>query len=205
MSLKDQRLADAYYYLGTTLVEENRFPEAVTSLQKSISIRRDSSPVHYMLSVAFQRLRRVADQRAELETVLAFDPKHAQANYDLGLLYAGASQEATAAELFRIAADNAPSGVTEPQTQLARFGSASVRIATALKYRLSDPSRALTEARIAAALEPKDTQAVALVAGLWDLVGDRARSLNAWQRLLELDPRNADATIAIERLGADAR
>jgi len=205
MSLKDQRLANTYYYLGTTLVEETRFVDAVASLQKSISIRRDSSSVHYMLSVAFQRLQRTADQRSELETVLAFDPKHAQANYDLGMLDMSASQEATAAELFRIAADNAPSGITEPQTQLARFGSAKVRLATAQKYRISDPERALGEARIAAALDPNDTAAVALVAGLWDLTGDPSRSLNAWQRLLELDPGNADAAIAIARLGADAR
>jgi Flp pilus assembly protein TadD len=203
MALRDERLADVSYYLGTTLVEEGRPNDAITALRASIAIRRDASPVHYMLSVAYQRLHRTSDQRVELVQVLAFDPQHAQANYDLGMLELAASEVATAAELFRISADNAPAGVTDPGAQLAALGSADVRLATALKLRLSQPARALSEARIAAAIDPANARAVELVAGLWDLNGDTPRSINAWRRLLELEPGNANALSALKRLGAD--
>lgn len=205
MSAQDQRLADVYYYLGTTLVEEGRYGEAATRLRQSIAIRGDASPVHYMLSVAYARQHFTAQQRAELETVLAFDPKHAQANYDLAMLDLGASQVATAAELFRVAADNAPSGITQPQKQLDQLGNAEQHLARAFTLRVSDPKRALDEARIAAALDPTNQRAVQLVAGLWDLLGDTPRSLNAWQRLLELAPGDPTATAAIARLTSDAR
>ena len=202
MAAQDQRLADVYYYLGTTLVEEGRFGEAASRLRQSIAIRSDASPVHYMLSVAYSRQHLLAAQRTELETVLEFDPKHAQANYDLAMLDLGASQVATAAELFRVAADNVPAGITEPQKQLAALGNAEQHLATAFTLRVSNPRRALEEARIAAALDPKNQRAVQLVAGLWDLLGDTPRSLNAWQRLLEIAPGDPTATAAIARLSS---
>ncbi len=205
MSNKDQRLADVYYYLGTTLVEQQRYEEAVANLKQSVLIKRDSSPVHYMLSVAYQRLDLPEMQRQELDTVVAFDPKQAQANYDLGLLDLSAGDTAEAAELFRIAADNAPSGVTAPQEQLAKLGTASDRLADAQKLASSQPKKALSEARIAAALDPANADAVSLVANLWEKNGDAKRAQNAWERLLELVPGDSTATAAIKRLSATTK
>jgi Flp pilus assembly protein TadD len=202
MSSQDQRLADVYYYLGTTFVEEQRYEEAVANLKQSIFIKRDSSPVHYTLSVAYQRLGIPDMQRQELGIVLAFDPRHAQANYDLGMLELAAGDVASAAESFRISADNAPAGITAPQDQLAKLGSASEYLATAQRLKTSDPKKALTAARIAAALDPTNADAVGLVATLWEKNGDKTRARNAWQRLLELVPGDSTATEAIKRLGA---
>jgi Flp pilus assembly protein TadD len=205
MSSKDQRLADVYYYLGTTLVEEQRYEEAVANLKQSVLIKRDSSPVHYMLAVAYQRLDLPEQQRQELDTVVAFDPTEAQANYDLGVLDLAAGDTAKAAELFRIAADNAPGNVTAPRDQLAKLGNASDRLKTAESLAADQPKRALTEARIAAALDPKNADAVSLVAHLWERTGDKSRAKNAWEHLLELVPGDATATQAIKRLSADAK
>jgi Flp pilus assembly protein TadD len=208
MSSKDQRLASVYYYLGTTLVEQQRYEEAVANLKQSISIKRDESPVHYMLAVAYQRLGLPDMQKQELAIVVAFDPKQAQANYDLGVLELASGDVATAAESFRIAADNAPTGITAPQAELdklAKSASASVRMADAQRLRSSDPKKALVEARIAAALDPANPDAVALVAQLWEKNGDTARALNAWNRLLELVPADATATDAVKRLSADSK
>lgn len=205
MSSKDQRLADVYYYLGTTYVEEQRYEEAVANLKQSVLIKRDSSPVHYMLSVAYQRLELPDMQRQELAIVVAFDPKQAQANYDLGMLDLTAGDVADAAELFRIAADNAPSNVAAPQQQLDKLGKAADHLATAERLRTSQPKKALDEARIASALEPTNADAVGLVARLWEATGDKKRAQNAWERLLELVPGDSTATDAIKRLSADAK
>lgn len=200
MAKQDQRLADVYYYLGTCYVETERYEEAVANLKKSISIKRDSSPVHYMLSVAYGRLDIPVMQRQELQTVVAFDPRAAQANYDLGLLSLKEGDKASAAEFFRISADNAPEGVTKPADELAKLGKADERFAAAKRLQVSEPSKALVEARIAAALDPENAAAVKLVAQLADKTGDETRALNAWQRYLELVPGDKTATDAIKRL-----
>jgi tetratricopeptide (TPR) repeat protein len=203
MAQKDQRLADVYYYLGTTYVETERYEEAVANLKKSISIRRDASPVHYMLSVAYARLDLPEMQRQELEIVVAFDPRAAQANFDLGKLALTDKDEAQAAEHFRIAADNAPEGVTEPLDELAKLGKATERLAAANRLKVSEPDTALDEARIAAALDPTSKEAVLLVAELAEKTGDDTRALNAWQRYLEMVPGDPTATDAIKRLSTN--
>ena len=205
MAAQDSRLADVYYYLGTTFVEQKRYEEAVANLGESIKIKRDSSPVHYMLSVAYQRLGYVERQREELDVVLAFDPEQAQANYDKGMLLLSQEDAAGAAEYFRIAQDNAPGGVTAPQEQLDLLGNAPERMASALKLQATDPKTALADARIAAALDPTNVAAVRLIADLAEKTGDTLRATNAWQRVLEMLPGDVQATDAIKRLSANAK
>ncbi len=205
MSTQDQRLADVYYYLGTTYVEQKRYEEAVANLKESIKIKRDSSPVHYMLSVAYQRLGLADMQEQELTVVLAFDPTEAQANYDMGMLLLKKGDVAGAAELFRIAVDRAPSGITDPQKQLDMLGSAATRLAQAVQLQKANPKQALVDARVAAALDPSSAPAVRLVAQLWELNKDPKRAQNAWERLLELVPGDAQATDAIKRLTSNAK
>jgi tetratricopeptide (TPR) repeat protein len=205
MASKDERLADVYYYLGTTFVEEKRYEDAVANLKQSITIKRDSSPVHYMLAVAYQRLQLPDMQRQELDIVLAFDPKEAQANYDRGMLMLKDGDVAGAAELFRVAADNAPADITAPETELAKLGTATQRIAAANRLKSSDPKQALVEARIAAALDSTNADAVKLVAVLSEATKDSKRALNAWNRYLELVPGDTTATDAIKRLSANAK
>ena len=204
MASKDQRLADTYYYLGTTLIEEKRNEEAVADLKKSLQIKRDSSPVHYMLSVAYQRLGLAQKQREELQVVLAFDPNEAQANYDLGVLTLK-SDPAEAAELFRIAADKAPAEVVLPEQALAKLGDAAKHLSTATALQSSYPKKALTEARIAAAIDPKNVEAVRLAAVLWEARKDPKRAMNAWERVAELVPGDARAAAAIKRLSAHVK
>lgn len=205
MSSKDQRLADVYYYLGTCMVEQGKYEDAVANLKQSISINRDSSPAHYMLSVAYARLNLPTMQEQELLVVVAFDPKQAQANYDLGLLALKKGDTAQAAEYFRVAVDNAPAGITKPADELAKFGTAASHLAKAQQLQRTDPATALKEVRIAAALDPGSTAAVRLVAVLAEAEKDPKRALNAWQRYLELVPGDPTATEAVKRLSANAQ
>ena len=58
-------------------------------------------------------------------------------------------------------------------------------------------------ARIAAALDPKNVEAVRLVAQLWEKTGDKESALNAYRRLVELVPDDKEANDAIKRLSPD--
>jgi tetratricopeptide (TPR) repeat protein len=201
-------LDEAYYGLGVTYIETKRYEEAVAALKQAVRIKSQASDTHYMLSVAYRELDYPDKQREELEITLAFDPNNAQASYDLGLVSLAEKDAASAAELFRISADRAPAGVTLPQEQLDKLeaaGSAADRLAKARSLVKSDPAAALSEARISAALDPKSTDAIGLVASLWESQGNKERALNAYRRILELVPDDKAALDAIKRLSADAK
>jgi tetratricopeptide (TPR) repeat protein len=142
----------------------------------------------------------VNNQRESLETALLFVPTMPEANYDLGLLYLADGDEATAAELFRRSADNAP-GREEPLDQLLALGPFEDRMEEAEALLDSDPGAALHEARIAAALDPMSIDAARMVARLLQSNGlspDDEKA--AWERLLDLVPDDPEATEALAAL-----
>ncbi len=202
MASKDERLEQAYYGLGVTYLETERNEDAVVALKEALRIRSSASDTHYMLSVAYARLGYAEEQTDELGIVLAFDPNNAQANFDAGMLELKKGQEATAAELFRISADNTDE-VELPDKELAKLASkssASDRLAKARRLEATDPTGALTEARVSAALAPRDVAAVRLVARLWGRAKAADRAKNAWQHLLEMAPSDAEAIAALKTL-----
>jgi tetratricopeptide (TPR) repeat protein len=204
---KDVRLEEAYYGWGVCLVELKRYEEAVVSFKEALRITRSASDTHYMLSVAYRELGYVEKQREELALTVAFDPANSQANYDLGLLALKDGDVGTAAELFRMAVHDVPEGIDLPQQELdklAAAGTADARLAKAVQLRETDPTTALLEARVAAALAPDNVSAVRLVAELWDKKGSTEHALNAYKRLVELVPQDTVALEAIKRLSASA-
>lgn len=206
---KDTQLDAAYYGLGVTYIDTKRYEEAVVALKEAARIKSDAADTHYMLAVAYRELEYPDLQKEELQIVLAFDPNNAQANYDMGLVVVKEGDAATAAELFRVAVDHAPRDKAAlPQKQLdalAKEGDAKTRLARARAMFDVKPSEATTEARIAAALDPRSLDAVRLVAQLWEKQGQKERALNAWKRLLEMSPSDAEATEAIKRLSPDGK
>ena len=207
-SSKDPQLDAAYYGLGVTYIELKQYEDAVGALKESLRIKSSAADTHYQLSIAYGALGYPDQQRKELEITLAFDPKNAQPNYDLGLVALKEGDPASAAELFRIAADYAPEDITLPQQELLKLeakGSAPARLTKARALASTDASAALTEARIAAALDPKSIDAVRLVAQLWEKQGNKELALNAYRRVVELVPDDDEATRAIKRLSPDGK
>lgn len=201
-------LDSAYYGLGVTFMETKRYEQAVAAFKEALRIKADASDTHYQLSLAYAKLGYPDKQQDELTVVLTYDPRNAQANYDLGMLMLKKGDVATAAELFRTSADNAPKNVTLPQEQLDKLADeapAAERLSTARSLAADKPADALVQARIAAALDPTSVEAVRLVAQLSEKLGEKGRALNAWERLLELSPNDAGATTAIKRLNPDGQ
>jgi tetratricopeptide (TPR) repeat protein len=205
---KNPQLDSAYYGLGVTYIELKRYEDAVGALKESLRITSSAADTHYQLSIAYGALGFLDQQREELEITLAFDPKNAQPNYDLGLVALKEGDIAAAAELFRAAADYVPEDITLPQQELLKIeakGSAAVRLAKARSLASTEASAALSEARITAALDPKSVAAVRLVAQLWDKLGNKESALNAYRRIIELVPGDDEATQAIKRLNPDGK
>ncbi|MCE5204264.1 MAG: tetratricopeptide repeat protein [Actinomycetia bacterium] len=196
----DERLEQADYYLGLTLIELHDYEEAVRYLKEALRIRRDASDTHYALAVAYKELGSKENQRKELETALAFDPLMPEANYEMALLLLEDGDEAGAAELLRRSVDNAP-GRAEPLAELEKLGPFEKRLAAAKELLATDKKKALLEARVAVALEPKNLEAARLVARLLDEIGKPEDATAAWERVVSLAPNDPEATTALERLG----
>lgn len=198
----DQRLEKAYFYLGSTLMEVKDYEEAALYLRQALRIRRDASDTYYMLAIAYREMDSLAKYEENILMTLQFDPLLAEANYEYGNILLSKGDKAGAAERFRTAIDNAPAGRPEPAEALAKFGTAEARLEDARGFMASkDASAALTEARIAAAIDPTETEATRLVAQLQEQLGNVAMARAAWGLVLTAEPNDADAKAALERLG----
>ncbi|MDO8849016.1 MAG: tetratricopeptide repeat protein [Coriobacteriia bacterium] len=201
---QDERLEKAYYYYGTVLIKLAEYEDAVAYLKEALRMNRSDADTHYALAVAYRELDSVSKQRESLETALLFVPTMPEANYDLGLLYLADGDEATAAELFRRSADNAP-GREEPIDELMALGPFEDRMKKAESLADSDPGAALHQARIAAALDPTSIDAARQVARLLKTIGlspDDEKA--AWERVLDLVPEDQEAVEALAALGSDS-
>jgi len=200
----DQRLEKAYRHLGATLMEVREYEEAISYLREALRIRRDVADTYFLLGIAYRETDSLVKYRENIEYALRFDPMRPDANYEYGKILLEQGDEAGAAERFRVAVENAPPERTEPAEALAQFGSAEERLERSSALASTDASAALVEARIAAAVDPESVDAARAVASLYETAGDKPAALAAWQRVLDLAPRDTDAAAAVERLGAPA-
>lgn len=195
----DSTLETAYFYLGTALMEQKKYEEAIPNLKQAIRYRRDASDTHYALSVAYREVGSDAKAREELEATLLFDPKMPEANYDLGEVLLKAGDKAGAAERFRMSVDSAPA-VEAPQKALDALGPFSDRMTAARKLKESDPAKALVEARIAVAINPRDAGALVLLGDLYAATGDKSAAEANYRRALGIAPDDASAKAGLERV-----
>lgn len=199
----DQRLEKAYYYLGSTLMELKEYEDAALYLREALRIRRDASDTYFLLAIAYKNMDDPLKFEENLVNALQFDPLLPEANYEYGLLLLEKGDSASAAERFRISADNAPPDRPEPAAELEKFGVAEDRLAAAeTALAAGDDAAALTEARIAFALDQDSEPALRMIAKLWEKSGKADEARAAWQKLLEIVPADAEAEDALQRIPA---
>lgn len=200
----DRRLQDAYYGLGVMYYEEKDWEEAARSFRESLRIRRDDSMAHYMLGLSYKNMGVAQKAKEELQITLAFDPKMAEANYELALMLLKEGDKAQAAELLRVSIDNAPEGVDLPQQELDKMGTAEEHAAASVSAeKAGDKAEALQEARIAAAMDSKNIEALRRVAHLFESQKKMTSAQKAYENLLLMAPGDDDAVAALKRLGKD--
>ena len=192
-------LETAYYYTGIARMEQKDYAGAAGYLKRALQMRRDSADTAYALALCYKKLGIDEGYRETLVYTLQFDPKMPEANYDYGMLLLSDGDVAGAAEHFRTSTTAAPYK-QEPRDQLAKLGSAQARLATADKLASTDASSALSEARIAAALDPQSVEAFVLVGKLWEQLKDPTKATAAFEKALLIDPGNATATAGLKRV-----
>ncbi len=195
---RDSALETAYFYLGTALMERHQYEDAVANFKAALRIRRDASDTHYALAYCYKQLDSMKKYREELEITLAFDPKMPEANYDLAMLILK-EDVGRAAELLRTSVDAAPN-VDKPQLALDALGPFSKRFQAAKDLSAKSARKALAEARVAVALEPKNVDALRLLAALWEKNKSPEDALGVYGRILQIAPQDAAAMKATERL-----
>lgn len=202
---KDANLELAYYYLGSCLMEEHRYEDAISYLKEAARIRADASDTHYLLAVAYKETGSDDRMRAELNIALAFDPLMPEANYDVGQLLLKQGKVADAAEHFRLSADNAPD-VEKPRAALSALGPAEERVRAARSLMAAgNIASATVEARVAVAVDPQDVQALRLLAQLYERENQKKLALDTYAKLAKLLPEDKDVAAAVARLGKDSK
>lgn len=196
---RDAQLEIAYFYLGSALLEQKQYEEAAGYFKEALRIRRDASDTHYLLAVAFREMGSMDSYRESLENCLLFDPRHPEANLDLGKLLLEQGDEAGAAEYFRKSADAVPTA-TPPQEALAGLGSSSERTDAARKLISTDPKKAVVEARVAVALDPESVAAYVVLGDSWAAAKRERQAKAAYNKALDLDADNAAAKAGLERV-----
>ena len=198
----NQRRETAYFYLGSIALDARRYEDAVANLKAALRVRRDTSDTYYLLAQAYKGLDRKDAAMKQLEAALAFDPNYAEAHYLMGQIYLEEGDKINAAEHFRIAAEQAPDQDL-PQEALAGLGTAEDAVSKGREdLKAKRYEKAIDSALLARALDPKYVPAVVLHAEAAEASGETSAAVNAYRRLLELEPNNAQAAAGLKRLGA---
>ncbi len=92
-------LAMPYYNMGISLASLGQQQEAIKSFQDAIKVFKDTAArvrdyhnptyelAYYNLGVAYSKTEQYAEAAAAFQQALALDPAHAEARYNLGLVY----------------------------------------------------------------------------------------------------------------------
>lgn len=196
---RDSQLEEAYYLLGTALMEQKQYEDAAGYFKAALRIKRDNSMTHYLLAACLKELGLNDAYRESLANCLLFDPLHPEANYDYGRVLLSEGDKAGAAEHFRKSADAAP-GAKLPAEALEGMGTAEDHIATAKKLASADRGKAIIEARVAVAIDPRSAEAQIVLGELYEAAGNNAKAKIAYDKALGIDAGSAAAKAGLERV-----
>jgi tetratricopeptide (TPR) repeat protein len=90
------------HYYGLALVRMQRFRDALAPLQESARLDPDDPETYYLLGKADAALNRNEAARTDFERVIALDPRHAGAHYQLSRVYAQLGDAAKAQEMAEL-------------------------------------------------------------------------------------------------------
>lgn len=91
----------AYYYLGSSLIAERRYGEAIDPLMVALDLQPDYIQAHLALGTAYLKLGDAAEARAEFLRVLDVQPNYAAAHDGLGQLFESIGQDDIAEKQYR--------------------------------------------------------------------------------------------------------
>ena len=183
-------------YLGTTLLNSNRFQEAAFHFRRAIRIRPDFNDALFKLGVSLAESGRTDEALAAYRQLLKINPRYALADYNMGILRLEQNRSAIAIRHFEATLRKNPN-----------YDPAYVALGTA-EARLGNPATACGWFERAIAIEPDNAVAHYNLANALTDLHRNNEALAEYEHALQLDPDLQDAYCnygdALESLGRPA-
>ncbi len=214
---KNNYLAECY--LGTTLLNSNRFEAAEVCFRRAIELKPDFNDAYFKLGTTLADDNKTDEALATYRQLHAINPHYALADYNIGILLLGENHAAEAIPEFESALekkkDYVPAfvalGTAEARLQKPDAAIGYFEKALALKpdnavaeYNLANTltdlhreREALPHYQKALALDPEFEDAQCNYANVLGTLGESADALEHFRRALLLNPKNEDACLGL--------
>jgi tetratricopeptide (TPR) repeat protein len=184
---------EAHSNLGSALLEQGRWAEAVESLQRALTLEPRNLDVLVQAADATRELGRASDAVNLYRRALRLDPRHPQALNNLGNAFLTLGQFADAAGHYRLALEIEPDDVQI----LCNLANA--------QRRLGYHDDALANIRRALTLDPTSSIAHSHLGLILAATGDQEAAIASYRQALILNPKQVDALnnlgVALRDLG----
>jgi tetratricopeptide (TPR) repeat protein len=190
----------AFFYLGESALDRGYYDEAVGYFKAAIRMNRSASNYYFGLGMALKGIEELAGAIDNFEIALTFDPKYAQAHYELGQAYLLQEDRVSAAVHFAEAARLAPDNEL-PIEALASLGTVEQWESRAREALATADNKAALEAVIVArVLVPDDADLAVLHGAILEADDQPGEALEVYREALVADPSNDSIKAAISRL-----
>jgi tetratricopeptide (TPR) repeat protein len=214
---KDNYLADDY--LGTALLNSNRFYDAAIYFRRAIELKPDFNDAYFKLGTTLANDGKTADALTTYEQLREINPRYALADYNIGILLLAENRTAEAISCFNSALGKKKGydpayvalGTAEARLQNSAAAIGYFQKALALKpdnavaeynlaNALTDAHReqdALSHYQKAVALKPDFADAQCNWGNALGTLGQPAEAMEHFRHALVLDPQNEDACFSL--------
>ncbi|MEP6904619.1 MAG: tetratricopeptide repeat protein [Gemmatimonadales bacterium] len=171
--------------LGTALLDQHRYDEAIAHHQRALQLRPDYAPAYNNLGAAQRAAGRVDEAVASYRKALELKPDFASASFNLVNALLEQGKSADSAESFRRALDANPNSV-EAHNNLG--------IALANK---GETAGAIAEFRAALAIDERSVHAHRNLGNMLFDLGERTEGMAHLERAVAIAPKEPDAVYDI--------
>ena len=183
---------------GGVLYSLERYPEALTELDRAQSLFADNASVHLFRGLVFQQMGQDREAETEFRTSVQLEPSD-QAWFDLGLFYMTQKRYSEAVEVFRQSTENS----SRPHEMWMMLGQAYLG--------LHDPQRALEAFDKAVESSPFGTEGKSLGATFysfiatgrakaWFQLGDVAKAVGFQEEAVRIAPQDGKLWLGLSNL-----
>ncbi|MCC6348101.1 MAG: tetratricopeptide repeat protein [Candidatus Eisenbacteria bacterium] len=195
MIARDSTSLDAKYAmveLGKLAFRQKDYPATVATMQRRNALDPPSDEAYYYTGLSYKEMKQLPEAIAALRQAATLAPDKADRHFWLGLVLAGADSTAQAdAELLR-------------STEIDSTSKNAAIAYQQLGYRAlleKDWSRAIGLLERSASLNDKDVHTLVWLGQGYQNSGNRGKAIEAYRRVLSLEPDNTDARNGLKVLG----
>jgi len=184
----DSSSSRVHLLLGQAFFESGNMASAIAELNLSLKWEPESTESRFLLGLCHMRQGQADKAAGSFRAVLERQPNHGMAHVEIARIWAGKGEQERAIDAYETALKHLEAGQDEIRLEMARVYRNLGRLQKAREY----CEQVLGE-------RPKDQEVYHLLAQISLDEGDDERALEAWSRLLDIDP---NTRLAVEARGA---